>query len=311
MIGKDIISIDQFNKSDLKKIISTAKIMENNFRQKQQTELLRGNIMASLFFEPSTRTRFSFEAAMERLGGSVISTTGFAYSSIAKGETLADTIKTVDRYCDVIVIRHPEIGSAEIAAKSAQIPVINAGDGPGEHPTQALLDLYTIEKAKNSTHNLCVAMVGDLKNGRTVHSLVKLLIKYDKVEFYLVSPNELKIPEKYIKFMNDNNIKFHEIESLDDAIKQCDVLYMTRVQRERFETEDEYNKLKGCFILDAKILKKAKKDMIILHPLPRVDEIATEVDNDPRAKYFDQVENGLYIRMALLALVLNKSDALI
>jgi aspartate carbamoyltransferase len=306
MIGKDIISIDQFDKSDLKKIISTAKLMEDNFRKKEQTTLLNGEIMASLFFEPSTRTRFSFEAAMERLGGSVISTTGFAYSSIAKGESLTDTIKTIDRYADVIVIRHPEIGSAKIAAESAQIPVINAGDGPGEHPTQALLDLYTIEKTKGSAQDLCVAMVGDLKNGRTVHSLIKLLIKYGKVEFYLVSPEELKIPEKYIKLMQDNGVSYHETESLNEAIGQCDVLYMTRIQKERFETEEEYNRLKGCFILDLKILKKANKDMIIMHPLPRVDEIATEVDSDPRAKYFEQVENGLYIRMALLALVLNK-----
>lgn len=307
MIGKDIISIDQFDKDDLDKIMDLAEKLENDFHKNGCSTMLHRKIMASLFFEPSTRTRFSFEAAMERLGGSVLSTTGFTFSSIAKGETLADTIKTIERYADVIVIRHPEIGSAKIAADSAIIPVLNAGDGPGEHPTQALLDFYTIKKEKGDKHGLKIALVGDLKNGRTIHSLIKLLVKYDGADFCLISPKELRLPKEYIKMLDKNKVKYFESESLDDAIAVCDVFYMTRIQKERFENESDYDKLKGCFVLNNKILKKAKKDMIIMHPLPRVDEIATEVDDDPRAKYFDQVENGLYVRMALLALVLDKA----
>lgn len=307
MIGKDIISIDQFSKDDLDQIIDLAEKMEKDFREKGCSNILHCKIMASMFFEPSTRTRFSFEAAMERLGGVVISTTGFTFSSIAKGETLSDTIKTIERYSDVIVIRHPEIGSAKIAADAAQIPVLNAGDGPGEHPTQALLDFYTIKKEKGETHGLKIALVGDLKNGRTIHSLIKLLIKYDGVDFCLISPRKLSLPKEYTDLMKKNNVEYFESDCLDDAIASCDVLYMTRIQKERFENEKDYEKLKGCFVLNKQILKNAKKDMIIMHPLPRVDEIAEEVDSDPRAKYFDQVENGLYVRMALLAIVLGKA----
>lgn len=307
MIGKDIVSLEQFDKADIDKVLELATKMEKAVKSGENVNLLHRNIMASLFFEPSTRTRFSFEAAMERLGGSVLSTTGFTFSSISKGETLPDTIKTIERYADVIVMRHPEVGSAKIAADSAKIPFLNAGDGIGEHPTQALLDFYTIKKEKGNTHGLKIAMVGDLKNGRTIHSLVRLLITYDGMEFCLVSPKELKIPKEYIELMEKNNVKFIETESLDDVIAECDVFYMTRIQKERFEKEVDYKKVKGCFVLDNEILKKAKKDMIIMHPLPRVDEIAVEVDADPRAKYFDQVENGLYVRMALLALVLNKA----
>lgn len=307
MIGKDIVSLEQFEKADIDKVMTLAAEMEKAVHNGGNLDLLRRKIMASLFFEPSTRTRFSFEAAMERLGGSVLSTTGFTFSSISKGETLPDTIKTIERYADVIVMRHPEVGSAKIAADSAKIPFLNAGDGIGEHPTQALLDFYTIKKEKKNTHGLKIAMVGDLKNGRTIHSLVKLLITYDGMEFCLVSPKELKIPDEYIELMKKNNAKFMETDNLDDVIADCDVFYMTRIQKERFEKEADYQKVKGCFVLDSKILEKAKNDMIIMHPLPRVDEIAVEVDDDPRAKYFDQVENGLYVRMALLAMVLQKA----
>jgi len=307
MVGKDIISIDQFNRADLDKIIALAEKMEAGLKKDGCSNLLQYKIMASLFYEPSTRTRFSFEAAMERLGGMVISTTGFTYSSIIKGETLPDTIKTVERYTDVIVIRHPEIGSAKIAADSAKIPVINAGDGAGEHPSQALLDFYTIKKEKGGLDGLKIAMVGDLKYGRTIHSLIKLLVNYDGVQYYFIAPPELKLPSEYTKLLDKHGVKYVESESLDDAIADCDVFYMTRIQSERFKSQAEYNKLKGCYILNNKVLKKAKKDMIIMHPLPRVGEIAEEVDNDPRAKYFDEVENGLYVRMALLAIVLGKA----
>ncbi len=307
MINKDIISIDQLSKADIEEIFRRASRMENDVKNNIYPDKLRHKVMASLFFEPSTRTRFSFEAAMLRLGGSVISTTGFVFSSISKGETLADTIKTIERYCDVVVIRHPEVGSAKIAADSANIPVINAGDGPGEHPTQALLDLYTIRKEKNGTSGINIALVGDLKNGRTVHSLIKLLVKFGDVKIQLISPKELCVPLESIELMEKSGIKYTESDNLAEAISSCDVLYMTRIQKERFASEKEYEKHKGCFVLDKKMMKNAKKDMIIMHPLPRVDEISTEIDNDPRAKYFDQVENGMYVRMALLAIVLKIS----
>lgn len=306
MIGKDIISIDQFDKKDIDIICNAAGDLEKLVKKEGCLNILRCKTLASLFFEPSTRTKLSFDSAMHKMGGEVISTTGVTFSSIAKGESLPDTIKTIERYADIIAIRHPEVGSAQIAADSADIPVINAGDGPGEHPTQALLDFYTIKKEKGNTHGLKIAMVGDLKNGRTIHSLIKLLVKYDGVEFCLVAPKELRLPEDYLNLLRRSKVKFHETECLEDTIRDCDVFYMTRIQKERFKTEKDYEKHKGCFVLDNKLLRLAKKDMIIMHPLPRVGEIKTEVDSDPRAKYFDQVENGLYIRMALLGLVLGK-----
>lgn len=308
MVGKDIISISQFDRESLERIYEASSFIEKKIKQGEELDILRGRILASLFFEPSTRTRFSFESAMERLGGSVISTTGVTFSSMAKGETLSDTIKTIERYADVIVIRHSEKGSAQIAADNSVKPVINAGDGAGEHPTQALLDFYTIKKEKGDISGLKIAMVGDLKYGRTIHSLLMLLSKYENVEFYLVSPDQLKIPGKYIEILKKQGLAFKETANLEEALSKADVLYMTRIQKERFEKKDDYEKLKDSFILDKKALIKAKKDMTIMHPLPRVTEISLEVDSDPRAVYFDQVENGLYVRMALFALVLGAID---
>lgn len=308
MVGKDIISIGQFDRESLEKIYEVSFYIEKKVREGGSLNILKGKILASLFFEPSTRTRFSFESAMERMGGSVISTTGMTFSSMSKGETLEDTIKTIERYSDVIVIRHSEKGSARVAADISKKPVINAGDGAGEHPTQALLDLYTIKKEKGVVDGLKVAFVGDLKNGRTIHSLLILLSKYKNVEFYLVSPEQLKVPEKYLNILKREGLKFEETCEMDEALKNVDVLYMTRVQKERFEEISDYEKLKDSFILTGNSLKKAKKDMIVMHPLPRVSEISTEVDSDKRAKYFDQVENGLYVRMALFALVLGAID---
>lgn len=306
MVGQDIISIDQFEREDLEGIFDLSFDMEKNFRVHGCTNLLSCKIMASLFFEPSTRTKFSFDSAMTRLGGEVISTTGVTYSSMAKGETLEDTIKTVERYADVIVIRHAERGSAKIAADAASVPVINAGDGPGEHPTQALLDFYTIRKEMSGFPKIKIALVGDLKYGRTIHSLVKLLSHYKDIEFCLISPGELKLPKEYTDILLDKKISYFESYNLEGAISDCDVFYMTRIQKERFGDPSEYEKLKGVFVLDNNIMKKAKKNMIVMHPLPRVDEIKPEVDSDPRAKYFDQVENGVFVRMTLLALVLEK-----
>ncbi|RJO60128.1 aspartate carbamoyltransferase [candidate division WS5 bacterium] len=308
MVGKDIISISQFDRESLERVYEISFFIEEKIKRGEELDILRGRILASLFFEPSTRTRFSFESAMERLGGSVISTTGVTFSSMAKGETLEDTIKTIERYADVIVIRHPEEGSAQIAADHSKKPVINAGDGAGEHPTQALLDYYTIRKEKGKIIGLKIALVGDLKNGRTIHSLLMLLAKYENVEFYLVSPDKLKIPEKYIEILEKQGLVFKETANLEEVLPKIDVLYMTRIQKERFEKKDEYEKLKNSFILCKKMLEKAKNDMVIMHPLPRVNEISVEVDSDSRAKYFDQVENGLYIRMALFALVLGAVD---
>lgn len=306
MIGRDIVSIDQFEKKDIDIICNAASDLEKMTKEEGCLNILKCKTLASLFFEPSTRTKLSFDSAMHKMGGEVISTTGVTFSSIAKGETLEDTIKTIERYADVIAIRHPDLGSAQIAADCANIPVINAGDGPGEHPTQALLDFYTIKKEKGNTHGLKIAMVGDLKNGRTIHSLIKLLVKYDGIGFCLVAPKALELPKEYKDFLKKSGVKFYETECLEDAIGDCDVFYMTRIQKERFKTENDYEKYKGCFVLDKKLMSLAKKDMIVMHPLPRVGEIKTEVDSDPRAKYFDQVENGLYIRMALLGLVLGE-----
>lgn len=308
MHGKDIISIKEFDRESLERVYEISFFIEQKIKSGEKLELLNGKILASLFFEPSTRTRFSFESAMERLGGSVISTTGFSFSSMNKGETLEDTIKTIERYADVIVIRHPEKGSAQIAADCSKKPVINAGDGDGEHPTQALLDFYTIKKEKGKVDGLKIALVGDLKYGRTIHSLLTLLSRYDTVDFYLVSPEELKIPEKYLDLLKERGLSFMETGNMEEVISEVDVLYMTRIQKERFSEPEQYERLKDSFVLNKKTLAKAKNDMVIMHPLPRVSEISCDVDEDKRAKYFDQVENGLYVRMALFTLVLGAID---
>ena len=264
-----------------------------------------GKILATLFYEPSTRTRLSFEAAMLRLGGSVLGFSEATSSSAAKGESVADTIRTVECYADIAAMRHPKEGAPKVAAMNSAMPVINAGDGGHQHPTQTLTDLLTIRNIKGTLSNLTVGICGDLKFGRTVHSLIKAMSRYKNIKFVLISPNELTIP-RYIKseVLEKNNIEFIEVEKLEDVIQDLDILYMTRVQKERFFNEEDYVRLKDSYILDAEKMEKAKKDMIVMHPLPRVNEIAVEVDADPRACYFKQAKYGMYARMALIAKLL-------
>jgi aspartate carbamoyltransferase catalytic subunit len=261
--------------------------------------------LATLFYEPSTRTRFSFEAAMLRLGGRVIGFSEASSSSVAKGESIADTIRTVACYADIAVIRHPKEGAPRVAAANTDMPVINAGDGGHQHPTQTLTDLLTVKRERGGFENLTVGVCGDLKFGRTVHSLIKALARYSGVRFALISPEELRAPEYVRKeVLEKTGTPFFETEDLANAMPSLDVLYMTRVQRERFFNEEDYIRLKDSYILNAEKLRRARCDMMVLHPLPRVNEIATEVDRDPRAFYFKQAKNGMYIRMALLMALL-------
>ena len=303
--GKDILHGNQFSKKDIDEIIKNASFFEKELKRKSSINLLKGKILATLFFEPSTRTRLSFETAMQRLGGGVISVASAESSSAAKGETLSDTARTVAQYADAIVIRHPRIGSAREAADAVPIPVINAGDGAGQHPTQALLDIYTIHKELGSLKNLVVSMAGDLKNGRTVHALVELLSLF-QTRLYFVSPESLRMPEEIISHLKQRGIKIEETEDLKKAASESHVIYMTRIQKERFEDLSEYERVKGHYIIDGGFLKRLNKKITILHPLPRVDEIDPEVDSYAGAAYFRQVRNGVFIRMALLAMILGK-----
>ncbi|WP_461204738.1 aspartate carbamoyltransferase [Clostridium sp. DL1XJH146] len=297
--GRSLIDPMNFSIEEMEEIFSLAEeIIE---APEEFSDVCRGKLLATLFYEPSTRTRLSFEAAMLRLGGQVLGFSDANSSSAKKGESLGDTIRTVGCYADIAAIRHPKEGSALAASMYSEIPVINAGDGGHHHPTQTLTDLLTIRQTKKSFSNHTIVLCGDLKFGRTVHSLIKALSRYPDNKFLLVSPQELKIPD-YIKneVLRKKNIEFKELSSLEEAIKDGDILYMTRVQRERFFNEEDYVRLKDKYILTNKILKDAKEDMIILHPLPRVNEIAGEVDKDPRAVYFKQVKYGMYARMALI-----------
>ena len=303
--GKDILHGNQFSKKDIDGMIKIASDFEKELKKKDSLTLLKGKILATLFFEPSTRTRLSFETAMQRLGGGVISMASAEGSSAAKGETVADTAKTVSQYADVIVIRHPRIGSAKEAAEAATIPVINAGDGAGQHPTQALLDIYTIHKELGSLKNLVVSMVGDLKNGRTVHALVELLSLY-QARLHFVSPGNLRMPEEITSNLQKRGIEIEETEDLQKAASESLLIYMTRIQKERFTDLTEYERVKGSYVIDGEFLKKLKKKITILHPLPRVDEIRLEVDSYSGAAYFRQVRNGVFVRMALLAMILGK-----
>ena len=264
-----------------------------------------GKILATLFYEPSTRTRFSFEAAMMKLGGKILGFSEPNSSSAAKGETLADTIKMVSIYSDIIAMRHPKEGSAKVASMYSQVPVINAGDGGHHHPTQTLTDLLTIKSLKGTLHNHVIGICGDLKYGRTVQSLITAMSRYENIKFVLISPKELRIPQ-YIRqeVLDKNNIEYCEVEKIEEVIESLDILYMTRIQKERFFNEDEYLRLKDSYILDARKMDRAKKDMIVMHPLPRVNEIDIEVDKDVRAAYFKQAEFGMYVRMALIAKLL-------
>ena len=300
MSMKHIIYSQDVSKKDIEKLFKIA----TKFEKRKETPL-KGKIMASLFYEPSTRTRFSFESAMLRLGGSVISTENAKeFSSVAKGETLEDSISVINHYADVIVIRHYEKGASERASKVSKIPVINAGDGPGQHPTQALLDLYTIQREIGRIDNVTIAMIGDLKNGRTVRSLSYLLGKYKKVKIIFVSPKELKIGTDIKKYLTKHKTYFEETDNLEKIIGHVDVIYQTRIQKERFEDTEKYEKYKGCYVISLKQVKIMRVGSIIMHPLPRVGEILPEVDSSPKAAYFKQAKYGVLIRMAILKTLL-------
>ncbi|MFZ0548762.1 MAG: aspartate carbamoyltransferase [Candidatus Promineifilaceae bacterium] len=304
--GQDILSVSQFNPERLDYLFDLAREMRQIVEEQGGTDILKGRVLACLFYEPSTRTSSSFISAMERLGGSVIPITqGVHFSSVSKGETLPDTIRVLEQYSDVIVLRHPDIGSAKVAADYAKIPVINAGDGAGEHPTQALLDLFTIREELGRINGLKIAMVGDLRYGRTVHSLTKLLLHYD-VSLRFVSPEILRLPLKIMNEVIDAKMNARETHDVADVIKNADVLYVTRVQKERFSDLSQYESVKDQYEITPELMEEAKEKMVIMHPLPRVGEIHYTVDDDPRAAYFRQVRNGMFIRMALLAAVLGK-----
>jgi aspartate carbamoyltransferase len=304
--GRDIVSVNQFTRPDLTYIFKVADEMRSLVKRVGATDLLKGHVLGNLFYEPSTRTSSSFIAAMERLGGSVIPIHGVQYSSVSKGESLPDTIRTLECYADVIVLRHPEIGASAVAARYASKPVISAGDGAGEHPTQGLLDLYTIYSELGRVDGLHVAMVGDLKYGRTVHSLARLLRLYD-AELTFVAPEILRLPEEIKHELAVEGRTVHETDKLEEIIGEADVIYVTRVQKERFDDLALYEEVKDYYVVTPEVMTRAKERMALMHPLPRVGEIHYDVDNDPRAAYFRQMENGMYIRMALLAAVLGKA----
>lgn len=302
---KSLIDILDLSPAELDELIAVACDIIDH--PDKYAEACRGKKLATLFFEPSTRTRLSFEAAMYELGGNVLSVSSAASSSAAKGESVADTAKTVSCYADIIAMRHPKEGAPFVAANAASVPVINAGDGGHNHPTQTLADLLTIWREKGRFDNLTVGLCGDLKFGRTVHSLIHAMSRYAGVRFVLISPEELKVPSYVKDSLKQENIPYTQTTSLEDTIGDLDILYMTRVQKERFFNEEDYLRLKDSYILDLKKLEHAKPDLCIMHPLPRVNEIAVDVDNDPRACYFKQVLNGKYMRMALILKLLKEA----
>ena len=296
---RHLISPLDFSVEELDELMNVALDISKN--PKKYAEVCHGKKIATLFYEPSTRTRLSFEAAMMNLGGNALGFSSASSSSAAKGESVADTIRIVSCYADICAMRHPKEGAALVAAMNSSIPVINAGDGGHQHPTQTLTDLMTIRTLKGHFDSLTIGLCGDLKFGRTVHSLINALVRYDNVKFVLISPNELRVPG-YIRHdvLEANGSEYEEVSQLEDALPKLDLLYMTRVQKERFFNEEEYIRMKDCYILDAKKMKLARPDMLVLHPLPRVNEISVEVDKDPRAVYFKQVQYGVYIRMGLI-----------
>ena len=302
---KNLIDILDLSVEELDELVATAEDIIAS--PEKYIEKCKGKKLATLFFEPSTRTRLSFEAAMYELGGNVISVSGAGSSSAAKGESVADTGKIVSCYADVIAMRHPKEGAAQVLSDNATVPVINAGDGGHCHPTQTLADMLTIHREKGTYSNLTVGLCGDLKYGRTVHSLINALSRYSGIKFVLISPEELKLPD-YIKteVIEKCGMKYTETKSLEDALPGLDILYMTRIQRERFDSEETYNRLKDSYVLNAEKMKSAKADCAVLHPLPRVNEISIDVDNDPRACYFRQALNGKYMRMALILKMLGE-----
>ena len=296
----DLCDLTEKEFSDLYKLVSN--IID---RPEGYVDACRGKVLGSLFYEPSTRTNLSFSTAMMRLGGSVVGFSDPNATSASKGETLKDTINMVSSYADMIVMRNPREGAAKVASMYSSVPVINAGDGGHQHPTQTLTDLMTIRSLKGRLNNLTVGLCGDLKFGRTVHSLINALSRYTGIRFVLISPPELRVPDYIIEdTLNAKGIEYKEVENLDEAMPELDILYMTRVQRERFFNEEDYIRMKDCYILDKKKMELARDDMFVLHPLPRVNEISVEVDNDPRAAYFKQVQYGVYVRMALIMTLL-------
>jgi aspartate carbamoyltransferase catalytic subunit len=299
MTMKNFVSITDFSRQDILDVLERAA----RFEQNKEQQLLKGKIVATLFFEPSTRTRLSFETATHRLGGCVVGFSDASNTSITKGETLKDTIMMVANYADLIVMRHSLEGAARYAAEISKVPVINAGDGANQHPTQTLLDMYSIQKTQGSLDHIHIAMVGDLKYGRTVHSLLQAMIMFN-ARFTFIAPPELALPQEYKNLLIQNKISFEEYESLADHIQHADIIYMTRVQRERFDPMD-YERVKNVYSLHNAMLENTKPNMKILHPLPRVNEIATDVDNNPKAYYYQQAENGVYARMATIAKLLN------
>lgn len=301
MKKKDLISITDYSKEDYLHIMKLAAEFEKNPNQR----LLEGKVVASLFFEPSTRTRLSFETAINRLGGRIIGFSDAGSSSVSKGETLHDTIRMVSNYVDLIVMRHHLEGSARYAAEVADVPVINAGDGANQHPTQTLLDMYSILKTQGTLDNINIFMIGDLKYGRTVHSLLMALSEFEKPIFNFIAPDELAMPEEYKLFLKEKGIRFFEHKEISDNINHADIIYMTRVQKERFMDPIEYEKVKNVYILKNNMLKDTKPNMRILHPLPRINEIHPDVDKNEKAYYFTQAKNGVYTRQAIIAHILN------
>lgn len=301
----DILSARQFNRGDIETVLALAKKLEPFARKKKWGSLLQGKLLASLFYEPSTRTRLSFETAMLRLGGRVISSVGMQFSSLSKGETFYDTGRIIENYADVIVMRHSEAGSVEKLSEGANIPVINAGDGSHEHPTQSFLDIYTLQKELGKIDGRTIAMVGDLKFGRTVHSLAQMLSHFD-VELIFVSPPELKMPESVCRALKEKGLPFKETSNMPEAMKWADVLYMTRIQEERFSDPKEYEKHRNEYVLSYELVMEKNPKQVIMHPLPRIWEINRDVDDLPGAAYFRQVQNGVAVRMAILSLVLGK-----
>ena len=295
-----------FSVEELENLFDLANDMEKN--PKKYAESCHGKKLATCFYEPSTRTRLSFEAAMLNLGGSVLGFSSADSSSAAKGESVSDTIRVISSYADICAMRHPKEGAPMVAASRSKIPVINAGDGGHQHPTQTLTDLLTIRSLKGRLNNFTIGLCGDLKFGRTVHSLIEALCRYDGIKFIFISPEELKVPDYIIELLKTKNIEYTEVISLEEVMPELDLLYMTRVQRERFFNEEDYIRLKDFYILNKTKMAAAKEDMLVLHPLPRVNEISVEVDDDPRAKYFEQAQYGVYVRMALIYTLLELGE---
>lgn len=301
--NKSLVSINDFSKEEMLRILDLAADFEANPDQ----PLLRGKIIASLFFEPSTRTRLSFETAMNRLGARVIGFSDVNATSTTKGETLKDTIKMVSNYADLIVMRHPLEGAARYAAEQSPVPIVNAGDGANQHPSQTLLDMYSMRKTQGTLQDLKIAMVGDLKYGRTVHSLI-MAMSYFNPTFYFVAPDELRMPQEYKTFLDEKGIKYEEHHDMADVLPLADILYMTRVQKERFSDLIEYERVKNTYVLHNSMLDVSKDNMRILHPLPRVGEISTDVDQNPKAYFFEQARNGMFTRMAIIAAILGAKE---